>query len=219
MLLNPQTRMANILTDNRISDDVEVAIEFQIPLTSKRVDFMIAGNNGISDNVVIVELKQWDKCTEVGEMDGIYKVNTYTGGGLRDVNHPSYQAMSYANGGEIFVFFQNWLDGNPSVVILKFMLDILFVLIVPLKFMQLANIRWQLETFPPSVPDNNILSGITYNFLQSANMYSHETLFLIFLNKFGGTILNPVFLNIYEQVVTLDGRLKVSFNVYVLPNF
>ena len=28
---------------------------------------------------------------------GIYKVNTYTGGGLRDVNHPSYQAMTYAN--------------------------------------------------------------------------------------------------------------------------
>ena len=30
-------------------------------------------------------------------MDGIYKVNTYTGGGMRDVNHPSYQAMTYAN--------------------------------------------------------------------------------------------------------------------------
>ena len=30
-------------------------------------------------------------------MDGIYKVNTFTGGGLRDVNHPSYQAMTYAD--------------------------------------------------------------------------------------------------------------------------
>lgn len=50
-----------------------------------------------SHEAIIVELKQWDECTQVDRVDGIYKVNTYTGGGLRDVNHPSYQAMTYAN--------------------------------------------------------------------------------------------------------------------------
>lgn len=58
---------------------------------------MMSGYKKNESNVVIVELKQWDRATEVGQMDGIYKVNTYTGGGLRDVNHPSYQAMTYAN--------------------------------------------------------------------------------------------------------------------------
>lgn len=38
-------RMSSILDDDRIQDDVQIAIEFQIPLTSKRVDFMIAGKN------------------------------------------------------------------------------------------------------------------------------------------------------------------------------
>lgn len=58
---------------------------------------MMSGYNNNKSNVVIVELKQWDKATEVENLDGIYKVNTFTGGGLRDVNHPSYQAMTYAN--------------------------------------------------------------------------------------------------------------------------
>lgn len=58
---------------------------------------MMSGYNKDKSNVVIIELKQWDKAFEVGQMDGIYKVNTYTGGGKRDVNHPSYQAMTYAN--------------------------------------------------------------------------------------------------------------------------
>ena len=58
---------------------------------------MMSGYNNNKSNVVIVELKQWDKATEVENLDGIYKVNTFTGGGLRDVNHPAYQAMTYAN--------------------------------------------------------------------------------------------------------------------------
>lgn len=90
---NSLPRMANILTDNRISDDAEVAIEFQIPLTSKRVDFMIAGSNGISDNVVIVELKQWEKCTATSRENVVI---AFTGGEDREVAHPSQQAYAYA---------------------------------------------------------------------------------------------------------------------------
>ena len=90
---NSLPRMANILTDSRISDEVEVAIEFQIPLTSKRVDFMIAGNNGVSDNVVIVELKQWKKCTATSRENVVI---AFTGGEDREVAHPSQQAFAYA---------------------------------------------------------------------------------------------------------------------------
>ena len=94
---NSMQYMRGVLSDNEIPNNTGIAIEYNIPPTGCRIDFMMSGYNKSKSNVVIVELKQWDKCTEVGEMDGIYKVNTFTGGGLRDVNHPSYQAMTYAN--------------------------------------------------------------------------------------------------------------------------
>lgn len=86
-------RMALIMTDPRICNDAQVALEYQIPLTSKRIDFMVGGNDGKKDHVVIVELKQWEKCTAT-KKENI--VNTYVGKGYRDVPHPSYQAYSYA---------------------------------------------------------------------------------------------------------------------------
>lgn len=94
---NSMQYMRGVLSDNEIPNNTGIAIEYNIPPTGCRIDFMMSGYNKEISNVVIVELKQWDKATEVVQMDGIYKVNTYTGGGLRDVNHPSYQAMTYAN--------------------------------------------------------------------------------------------------------------------------
>ena len=89
--------MRGVLSDGDIPNNAGIAIEYNIPPTGCRIDFMMSGYNKNKSNVVIVELKQWDKATEVKDMNGIYKVNTFTGGGLRDVNHPSYQAMTYAN--------------------------------------------------------------------------------------------------------------------------
>ncbi len=94
---NSMQYMRGVLSDNEIPNNTGIAIEYNIPPTGCRIDFMMSGYNKSKSNVVIIELKQWDKATEVGEMDGIYKVNTFTGGGMRDVNHPSYQAMTYAN--------------------------------------------------------------------------------------------------------------------------
>ena len=51
--------MRTVLNDKDIPDDAQVAIEYQIPRTSKRVDFIISGANEDKDNVVIVELKQF----------------------------------------------------------------------------------------------------------------------------------------------------------------
>ncbi|MBQ3298422.1 MAG: DUF2075 domain-containing protein [Bacilli bacterium] len=94
---NSMQYMRGVLSDTEIPNNTGIAIEYNIPPTGCRIDFMMSGYNKSKSNVVIIELKQWDKATEVGEMDGIYKVNTFTGGGMRDVNHPSYQAMTYAN--------------------------------------------------------------------------------------------------------------------------
>lgn len=86
--------MRNVLDDTDISDDVKVAIEYQVPLTSKRVDFLLTGSDDAgSNNVVIIELKQWEDSGMTSRPD---VVTAYTGGANRAVCHPSYQAYSYA---------------------------------------------------------------------------------------------------------------------------
>lgn len=91
---NSMMYMENILQDRDIPSDCGVMIEYQIPQTSKRVDFIITGQNERRmDHAVIVELKQWERA-EVTEKDGI--ISTYLGKAVRETNHPSYQAWSYA---------------------------------------------------------------------------------------------------------------------------
>jgi len=86
--------MRMVLNDDTIPEDSGISIELQIPQTSKRIDFIIAGQNeDKEDQAVIVELKQWETA-ERTNMDGIVK--TFLGGGRRNVSHPSYQAWSYA---------------------------------------------------------------------------------------------------------------------------
>ena len=86
--------MSNVLDDNEISDDCNVAIEYQIPLTSKRVDFLITGKDeNNNNNIVVIELKQWENCTPTVRNDIVY---AFVGHGERAVCHPSYQAYSYS---------------------------------------------------------------------------------------------------------------------------
>ena len=86
--------MRNVLDDDQIPDDVSLAIEYQIPLTSKRVDFLIAGKDETAmENVVVVELKQWEDSGLTSRPD---VVTAFTGGANRAVCHPCYQAYSYA---------------------------------------------------------------------------------------------------------------------------
>ena len=93
---NSMQYMRGVLDDNEIPDNVGVAIEFNIPMTSKRIDFILSGRDrNKKDSVVIIELKQWEYCEAVEGKDGI--VSTFTGHAIREVTHPSYQAMSYAN--------------------------------------------------------------------------------------------------------------------------
>ena len=92
---NSLNYMYKVLTDPEIPSDSGVAIEYNIPQTSKRVDFMISGyDESDTPGMVIVELKQWDSLTEVKGVDAV--VDTYVGGGTHRVVHPSYQAWSYA---------------------------------------------------------------------------------------------------------------------------
>lgn len=85
--------MRNVLDDGDISNECKLAIEYQIPLTSKRVDFLISGVDlEDNNNIVVIELKQWENSEKTSRPD---IVTTYTGHGIRAVTHPSYQAYSY----------------------------------------------------------------------------------------------------------------------------
>ena len=92
---NSMEYMYKVLNDQDIPSDAGIAIEYNIPQTSKRVDFLISGYGKKEDaNVVLIELKQWDELEAVPGKDGL--VETYTGNAIRQVVHPSYQAWSYA---------------------------------------------------------------------------------------------------------------------------
>ena len=93
---NSMQFMRNIVDDSEIADDVQIAIEYNIPQTSKRVDFIIAGSDKEEkDHIVIIELKQWTKA-EVVDDQMHYSVRTYVANDNRIVCHPSYQAYSYS---------------------------------------------------------------------------------------------------------------------------
>ena len=93
--VNSLEYMYKVLNDDEIPTNSGVAIEYNLPNTAKRVDFLISGYDaGRMGNVVIIELKQWEKLSKVSGHDGI--VETFTGGAKRRVVHPSYQAWTYA---------------------------------------------------------------------------------------------------------------------------
>lgn len=92
---NSMQYMERALSSSSIPDGCGIAIEYNIPLTAKRVDFMVSGYDSAGkSHVKIVELKQWEDARAVPGFDGV--VETYVGGGQRRVTHPSYQAWSYA---------------------------------------------------------------------------------------------------------------------------
>ncbi|WFB36957.1 DUF2075 domain-containing protein [Kiritimatiellota bacterium B12222] len=91
---NSMRYMESLLRGSKVPDDAGVAIEYNIPQTSKRVDFILSGRDQDgTENLVIVELKQWSEATST-EKDGV--VVTVLGGSPRETTHPSYQAWSYA---------------------------------------------------------------------------------------------------------------------------
>ncbi len=84
--------MSNVVNHPDIPDNAGIAIEYKIPQTSKRIDFILTGMN--PDNIgtaVLIELKQWSNGVQITEKDGILTTDFFG-----EVNHPSYQVWSYA---------------------------------------------------------------------------------------------------------------------------
>jgi uncharacterized protein len=91
---NSMKEMRQVLNDPDIPGDSLVSIEYNIPLTGKRIDFILTGRNAqLEECAVIIELKQWSD-VQATKQDAV--VNTWLGKGNINTPHPSYQAWTYA---------------------------------------------------------------------------------------------------------------------------
>ncbi|WP_410510105.1 DUF2075 domain-containing protein [Methanosarcina hadiensis] len=89
---NSLKEISDVFLEANLTDH-GVILEYQLPLTSKRLDCLISGKDkNDKDNAVIIELKQWSKCREAY---GENEVLTWVGGDEREVLHPSVQVGQY----------------------------------------------------------------------------------------------------------------------------
>ena len=94
----------NALSNVVIPPKAQVGLELNVPLTNKRIDFIIAGEDDENQkNVVIVELKQWDKVKHTDMSDIVLL-------GKEERVHPSWQAFSY---GTTISNFNEYIEDNP----------------------------------------------------------------------------------------------------------
>jgi uncharacterized protein len=89
---NSLRAMAQVVDYAELNDN-GVLLEYQLPLSSKRLDCLICGQDMFDvARAVIVELKQWDRC-ESSDVDKV--VVSWVGGRTREVLHPSVQVGQY----------------------------------------------------------------------------------------------------------------------------
>ena len=86
--------MYHVINSELIPNNSGIAVEYSIPRTKNRIDFIITGQDeNNNDKVIIIELKQW---TDIQITDKDAMVITRFQQGLSEELHPSYQAWSYS---------------------------------------------------------------------------------------------------------------------------
>jgi uncharacterized protein len=93
-------------------DQVEVLLEYQLPLSSKRIDVVLAGRHPRRDapSYVVVELKQWTEATLFEDDAELVVQPTY---GPRPILSPVAQVRAY---GEYLLDFTTALHGTTDVL-------------------------------------------------------------------------------------------------------
>ena len=96
-----------------LPDNVGISIEFNIPLTSKRIDFVVSGYSFNHEPILLLfELKQWEVINDVTSEDAIIK--TIISNKEKTSLHPSYQVMCYA---ELLLNYNKYIEENHVHVI------------------------------------------------------------------------------------------------------
>lgn len=94
--MNSMQYMYKVMENKDIPEESQIAIEYRIPNSNKRVDFIISGEDQQGkESAVIIELKQWQELEKVETKEAIVK--TYLQGRFVETTHPSYQAWAYVS--------------------------------------------------------------------------------------------------------------------------
>lgn len=90
--------------------DVEMLLEYQLPLTSKRADVVLVGQHPVTGgpSYLVVELKQWSRAEQFEESDCLIRIEQY---GHRPVTHPALQVRDYC---EYMLGFTRVLADEPQ---------------------------------------------------------------------------------------------------------
>ncbi|HMM96300.1 DUF2075 domain-containing protein [Phycicoccus sp.] len=91
---------------------VEMLIEYQLPLTSKRADVVLAGKHPETGgySYLVVEMKQWSHATRFEDSDTLVTIEEYYG---RPVTHPALQVRDYC---DYLLGFTTTLADDPGSV-------------------------------------------------------------------------------------------------------
>ncbi len=94
-------------------DQVEVIVEHALPLSSKRIDVVLAGQHPQTRQAsyVVIELKQWSAATRWEDDPSLVRVDAY---GRRPVLHPIEQVRGYC---DYLVQFTRALHDLPDAVV------------------------------------------------------------------------------------------------------
>lgn len=119
--------MERVIQKAGIPDDCGVLIEYIIPYTSNRVDFIVSGKDESGNkNFIIIELKQWEKASSTRK-DAVVSTFLHSNPYAESI-HPSYQAYSYkmlmkdfnenVDNGSLSpyscAYLHNYIENNPE---------------------------------------------------------------------------------------------------------
>lgn len=93
-------------------DGVEMLLEYQLPLTSKRADVVLVGQHPDTGrpSYLVVELKQWSHAERFEDSDSLVTIEQY---GERPVTHPALQVRDYC---DYMLGFTSVLAEDPSAL-------------------------------------------------------------------------------------------------------
>lgn len=105
--------MSNVISNSKIPNNCTIVLEYNLPISSSRVDFIISGYDECDrEKLLLFELKQWSKVEIVENSDIL--LETYVGNGLKKVVHPAYQVLTYK---DLLCDYNKYIQSNNVVVV------------------------------------------------------------------------------------------------------
>ena len=116
--------ISEVISSSNLPDDCTIILEYNLPISSSRIDLMITGfDEQNNKKVLLFELKQWSKTNIVPDSNIL--LETYVGNTLRRVVHPAYQVITYR---DLLCDYNKYIqDENvlviPCVIMHNYVLD------------------------------------------------------------------------------------------------